>query len=149
MLIGGQQKPAIRVQVDPAKLQTRGLALEDVRGVIANATTQAAKGLIQDQHRASRSSQRSDVKAEEYNDVIIAYRNGAPVRIRDIGHAVAGPEDITIAALCRHQARGDAAGVFKQPGANVISTVDRSRRRCPASTDHPDGVKSTASSTAR
>src|SRR5215475_3022323 len=48
VLIGGQQKPAIRVQVDPAKLQTRGLTLEDVRSVLANATTQAAKGSIND-----------------------------------------------------------------------------------------------------
>ena len=100
VLIGGQQKPAIRVQVDPAKLQTRGLTLEDVRSVLANATTQAAKGLIQDQHQSFTIQSNDQIdKAEEYNDVIIAYRNGAPVRIRDIGHAVAGPEDVTIAAL--------------------------------------------------
>jgi hydrophobe/amphiphile efflux-1 (HAE1) family protein len=131
VLIGGQQKPAIRVQVDPAKLQTRGLTLEDVRSVLSNATTQAAKGLIQDQHQSFTIQSNDQIdKAEEYNDVIIAYRNGAPVRIRDIGRAVAGPEDVTIAAL---DATSPAVMllVFKQPGANVISTVDQIRAALP------------------
>ncbi len=131
VLIGGQQKPAIRVQVDPAKLQTRGLTLEDVRGVLANATTQAAKGLIQDQHQSFTIQSNDQIdKAEEYNDVIIAYRNGAPVRIRDIGHAVAGPEDVTIAALAGTKPAVMLL-VFKQPGANVISTVDQIKAALP------------------
>ena len=127
VIIGGEQKPAIRVQVDPAKLQTRGLTLEDVRGVIANATTNAAKGAI-NTDRQSFTIQANDqlLQADQYNDVIIAYRNGAPVRVRDVGQAVDGPQDTTIAALM-----GDKSGprrsvillVFKQPGANVIQTV--------------------------
>ena len=127
VIIGGEQKPAIRVQVDPAKLQTRGLTLEDVRGVLGNATTNAAKGTI-NTAKQSFTIQANDqaTKAEQYDDVILAYRNGAPVRVRDVGHAVAGPQDLNIAAL-----KGDSAGVrnavillvFKQPGANVIQTV--------------------------
>ena len=127
VIIGGEQKPAIRVQVDPAKLQTRGLTLEDVRGVLTNATTNAAKGTI-NTARQSFTIQANDqaTKAEQYDDVILAYRNGAPVRVRDVGHAVAGPQDLNIAALM-----GDKNGprsaiillVFKQPGANVIQTV--------------------------
>ena len=127
VIIGGEQKPAIRVQVDPAKLQTRGLTLEDVRGVLGNATTNAAKGTI-NTAKQSFTIQANDqaTKAEQYDDVILAYRNGAPVRVRDVGHAVSGPQDVNIAAL-----KGDSTGVrnavillvFKQPGANVIQTV--------------------------
>ena len=86
VIIGGEQKPAIRVQVDPAKLQTRGLTLEDVRGVLGNATTNAAKGTI-NTARQSFTIQANDqaTKAEQYDDVIIAYRDGAPVRVRDVG----------------------------------------------------------------
>jgi hydrophobe/amphiphile efflux-1 (HAE1) family protein len=128
VVIGGEQKPAIRVQVDPGQLQTRGLTLEDVRGVLGNATTNAAKGSI-NSDRQSFTIQANDqlTRAEQYDDVIIAYRNGAPVRVRDVGHAVSGPQDTNIAALM-----GDKSGarrtvillIFKQPGANVISTVE-------------------------
>ena len=69
-------------------------------------------------------------KAEQYDDVIIAYRNGAPIRVRDVGRAVDGPLDVNIAAL----ARGKPAVVilvFKQPGANVITTVDQVKAALP------------------
>ncbi len=128
VIIGGEQKPAIRVQVDPGQLQTRGLTLENVRTVLSTATTNAAKGSI-NTDRQSFTIQANDqlTKAEPYNDVIVAYRNGAPVRIRDVGRAIAGPQDVNIAALM-----GNSQGpreavvlmVFKQPGANVIQTVE-------------------------
>src|SRR5262249_36225019 len=104
VVIGGEQKPAIRIQVDPAKLQSRGLTLEDVRGVITNATSNAAKGTI-NTARQSFTIQANDqaTKAEQYNDVILAYRNGAPVRVRDVGEAVTGPQDMNIAALMGDQ----------------------------------------------
>src|SRR5690242_16826765 len=104
VVIGGEQKPAIRVQVDPAKLQSRGLTLEDVRGVLGTATTNAAKGSINTQ-KQSFTIQANDqaTKAEQYNEVILAYRNGAPVRVRDVGEAVSGPQDQNIAALSADQ----------------------------------------------
>jgi len=128
VVIGGEQKPAIRVQVDPAKLQTRGLTLEDVRGVLGTATTNAAKGSI-NTDKQSFTIQANDqaTKAEQYNDVILAYRNGAPVRVRDVGEAISGPQDQNIAALMGDQQgarRSVILLVFKQPGANVIQTVD-------------------------
>ena len=128
VIIGGEQKPAIRVQVDPAKLQTRGLTLEDVRGVIANSTTNAAKGSL-NTARQSFTIQANDqaTKAEQYNDVILAYRNGAPVRVRDVGEAVDGPQDRNISALSgtpEGARRSVILLIFKQPGANVISTVE-------------------------
>jgi len=131
VIIGGEQKPAIRVQVDPAKLQTRGLTFEDVRGVLANATTQAAKGSLNSARQSFTISANDQLsKADDYNDVIIAYRNGAPVRVRDVGYAIDGPEDRNIAAL-----GGERPSVmllvFKQPGANVIDTVDQIKAAMP------------------
>ncbi len=135
VIIGGEQKPAVRVQVDPAKLQTRGLTLEDVRGVLVIATTNAAKGSINgDRQSFTIAANDQLTKAEDYDDVIIAYRNGAPIRVRDVGHAVQGPQDVNIAAL-----KGDRNSVrpsvvllvFKQPGANVIETVDQIKAAMP------------------
>jgi hydrophobe/amphiphile efflux-1 (HAE1) family protein len=122
--IGGQQRPAIRVQVDPAKLTARGLTLEDVRSALATATTDAPKGTMigtQQSFAINTNDQLTD--AAPYDDVIIAYRNGAPVRVRDVGNAINGAQDITLGALHRDQ-NAVMLLVYKQPGANVIDTVD-------------------------
>src|SRR5215469_8415722 len=144
--IGGQQKPAIRVQVDPAKLAARGLTLEDVRGVLNAATTDAAKGSVRgDQQSFTIAANDQLTQPEQYDDVIVAYRNGAPVRVRDLGNAIVGPQDVTQGAL-----EGSATGVnpsvlllvFKQPGANVISTVDAVKQALPRFTAiAPQGLK--------
>jgi hydrophobe/amphiphile efflux-1 (HAE1) family protein len=131
VLIGGEQKPAVRVQLDPAKLEASGLSFEDVRSAITVATSNAAKGSINGTNQSFTIAANDQLqKVEEYNDVIIAYRNGAPVRVRDLGHAVEGPQDITIGALV-----GETPTVllivFKQPGANVIETVDRVKASLP------------------
>jgi hydrophobe/amphiphile efflux-1 (HAE1) family protein len=124
VLIGGEQKPAVRVQVDPARLQARGLALEDVRGTIGQATTNAAKGSIYNENQSFAIFANDQLqKAAEYDDVILAYRNGAPIRVRDVGQAVEGPQDVTIGALANDKP-SILLIVFKQPGANVIETVD-------------------------
>jgi multidrug efflux pump len=140
--IGGEQKPAIRVQVDPAKLQTRSLTLEDVRGVLGIANTNAAKGSLNGAQQSFTIAANDQLtKAEDYNDVIIAYRNGAPVRVRDVGHAVAGPQDVNIAALM-NRSPSVILLVYKQPGANVIDTVDRIRAAMPQlSSVIPPGLK--------
>ena len=125
VIIGGQQKPSIRVQVDPAKLVAKGLSLEDVRSQIAITTVDSPKGNIDGDTRAYTiyaNDQMLDSK--DWNDVIIAYRNGGPLRIRDIGQAVTGPEDAKQAAWANGK-RGVFLVVFKQPGANVIDTVDK------------------------
>src|SRR5271167_2412559 len=85
VLIGGEQKRAVRVQVDPAKLANMGLTLEDVRNVLVNATVDAPKGTVYTQRQAFAVYDNDQLtKAAEYNDVILAWRNGAPVRVRDI-----------------------------------------------------------------
>jgi hydrophobe/amphiphile efflux-1 (HAE1) family protein len=143
--IAGQQKPAIRVQVDPAKLQARGLTLEDVRGVLVSTTTDAAKGSLNGALQTFTIAANDQLtQPKQYDDVIIAYRNGGPVRVRDVGHALVGPQDVTQSAL------GSLNGirpsvlllVFKQPGANVISTVDAIKAAMPRLTAiAPPGIK--------
>ena len=129
--IGGQQKPAIRVQVDPARLEARGLTLEDLRGVLATATTDAAKGAINgDLQTFTIATNDQLTQPEQYGDIIIAYRGGAPVRVRDVGHAITGPQDVTQGAL-NGVKPSVLLLVFKQPGANVINTVDAIKAAMP------------------
>lgn len=129
--IGGQQKPSVRVQVDPAKLVAKGLSLEDVRSQIAITTVDSPKGNIDGDTRAyTIYSNDQLLDAKDWNDVIIAYRNGGPLRIRDIGKAVTGPEDAKQAAWANGK-RGVFLVVYKQPGANVIDTVDKIKSLLP------------------
>ena len=131
VFIGGQQKPAIRVQIDPAKLVAKGLSLEDVRNQIAITTVDSPKGNIDGTKRAYTIYANDQLlDAEQWNDVIIAYRNGAPLRVRDIGQAIAGPEDMKTAAWADGK-RGVFLVIFKQPGANVIDTVNRIKAQLP------------------
>jgi hydrophobe/amphiphile efflux-1 (HAE1) family protein len=123
--IGGEQKPAVRVQVDPAKLASMGLSLEDVRNVIANATVDAPKGSIDGLHENFTIYDNDQLlAADKWNDVIVAYRNGSPVHIRDVGQAIDGPENTKLAGTLNGVKRGIVLIVTKQPGANVIATVD-------------------------
>ncbi|HAO41062.1 MULTISPECIES: multidrug efflux RND transporter permease subunit [unclassified Afipia] len=129
--IGGQQKPAIRIQIDPAKLVAKGVQLEDVRSQIAITTVDNPKGNIDGKTRSYTIYANDQLpKSKDWNDVIIAYRNGGPLRIRDIGQAVSGPEDAKQAAWANGQ-RGVFLVVFKQPGANVIDTVDKIKAQLP------------------
>jgi hydrophobe/amphiphile efflux-1 (HAE1) family protein len=124
VVIGGEQKPAVRIQVDHIKLQGRGLALEDVRSAISLATTNAPKGSIHNENQSFSIAANDQLqKVADYDDVIIAYRNGAPIRVRDVGRAEEGPQDLTIGALTRDKP-SILLIVFKQPGANIIETVD-------------------------
>ena len=131
VFVGGQQKPSVRIQINPAKLVAKGLSLEDVRSQIAVATTDSPKGNIDGERRAFTIYANDQLtESKDWNDVIIAYRNGGPLRIRDIGQAVAGPEDMKTAAWADGE-RGVFLVIFKQPGANVIDTVDRIKAQLP------------------
>ena len=131
VIIGGQQKPAIRIQIDPAKLVAKGLSLEDVRSQIAITTVDSPKGNIDGERRAYTIYANDQLPdSRDWNDVIIAYRNGGPLRIRDIGQAVTGPEDAKQAAWANGK-RGVFLVIFKQPGANVIETVDKIKATLP------------------
>src|SRR5215813_3031250 len=129
--IGGQQKPSIRVRIDPGKLVAKGLSLEDVRAAIMITTVDSPKGNIDGNTRAYTIYANDQLlDSKDWNDVIIAYRNGGPLRIRDIGRAVTGPEDAKPAAWANGK-RGVFLVVFKQPGANVIETVDKIKALLP------------------
>jgi HAE1 family hydrophobic/amphiphilic exporter-1 len=129
--INGQQKPAVRIQLDPAKIASLGLGLEDIRTQIAGATSEAPIGTF-DGDRQSFAVYDNDqiLAAAPWNDVIVAYRNGAPVRIRDIGKAIDAPENVKLAAWA-NGTRCILLAVFKEPGANVIDTVDQVKAALP------------------
>ncbi len=123
--IGGQQKPAVRVQIDPVKLAALGLQMEDVAAVISAATVDAPKGSINGPKRSMTIYDNDQLlKAAPWNDVVVAYKNGAPVRIRDIGVAVDGPEN-TLLTAWQNGRRGILLLIYKQPGANVIDAEQR------------------------
>jgi hydrophobe/amphiphile efflux-1 (HAE1) family protein len=125
VLIGGEQHPAIRIQVDPAKLASSDLTLEDVRAILVKATTIAAKGTL-NTAKNSFTIRANDqiINPAPFEDVILGYRNGGPIRVRDVGQAVAGPTDVTVAAY-QNGKPGILLIVNKQPGANVIDTVNK------------------------
>jgi HAE1 family hydrophobic/amphiphilic exporter-1 len=129
--IGGQVTPAIRVQIDPAKLVEMGLQLEDVRTQIGIATVDSPKGAILGNKQTFTIYNNDQLTtAKPWNDVIVAYRNGAPVRIRDIGQAVMGPTDTTQAGWSNGK-RSVFLVVFKIPGVNVINTVEAIKATLP------------------
>src|SRR6202007_795293 len=106
-------------------------SLEDVRNQIAITTVDSPKGNIDGEKRAfTIYSNDQLLDSKDWNDVIIAYRNGGPLRIRDIGQAVTGPEDAKQAAWANGK-RGVFLVVYKQPGANVIETVDKIKLMLP------------------
>jgi hydrophobe/amphiphile efflux-1 (HAE1) family protein len=129
--IGGMQKPSIRVQVNPAKLAAAGIDLEQLRTTLGNVTVNQPKGVLYGNEQAYTLATNDQVlTAKGYEDLIIAYRNGAPVRLRDIGHAKVAAEDVTL-----HGWYNDKPSVIlaiqRQPGANVISTVDGIKKLLP------------------
>ncbi|MFI5030258.1 MAG: efflux RND transporter permease subunit [Reyranellales bacterium] len=129
--IGGQQKLAVRIQLDPAKLVAKNLSLEDVRGPLTASTTNSPKGSIDGPKRAYAIYDNDQLTtAAPWNDVIVAYRNNGPLRVRDIGQAVIGPQDAKQAAWADGK-RGIFLVIFGQPGANVINTVNRIQAELP------------------
>ena len=129
--IAGEQKPSIRVQIDPAKIAAKGLTLEEIRGVMATVSTDSPNGVIDGARRQfTIYSDGQLTQAARWNDVILAYRDGAPIRVRDVGQAVTGPEDQFQAAWVNGN-RGLFLVIRKQPGANVVETVDAVKAELP------------------
>jgi hydrophobe/amphiphile efflux-1 (HAE1) family protein len=129
--IDGEQKPSVRVQVDPAKIASLGLSLEDIRAMLSTATNDAPKGYF-DGPAQSFTIYDNDqlLHAAPYNDLILAYRNGSPIKVRDIGRAVDAAENTKISAW-HYGKQGVLLVVFKQPNANIIETVDGVRKALP------------------
>ena len=131
VFIGGERKRAVRVQIDPAKLAAMGLTLEDARSALTNATVNAPKGTIDGERRTFTIYANDQLtRAAEYNDLVIAYRNGAPVRVRDIGRAVDAAENMLVSGF-QNNKPGVQLIIFKQPDANIIDTVERIKAAMP------------------
>jgi HAE1 family hydrophobic/amphiphilic exporter-1 len=129
--IGGQQKPAVRVQLDPEALAARGINLEDVRTALGQANVDLPKGTLNSPRQTYTLSTNDQLlKADDYANLVIAYRNGAPVRIRDVGRAISAPENDLIAGWF-NQKRAVILAIQRQPGANVINTVNRIKAMMP------------------
>jgi hydrophobe/amphiphile efflux-1 (HAE1) family protein len=129
--IGGQQKPAIRVQVDPQALAARGIGLEDVRNVISQANVDQPKGTLNSPRQTYTLNTNDQLLTPEaYDALILAYRNGSPVRVRDVGKAISAPENDLIAGWYNRQ-RAIILSIQRQPGANVVETVQRVKAMLP------------------
>jgi hydrophobe/amphiphile efflux-1 (HAE1) family protein len=131
VIIFGERKRAVRVQADPAKLAAMGLTLEDVRGVLTAATANAPKGAIDGNDRSYALFDNDQLtKASEYEKVILGWRAGAPIRVSDIGTSVDEAENRFIGGW-QNGKPGVILAIFKQPGANVIDTVERIKATLP------------------
>ncbi|WJR77220.1 efflux RND transporter permease subunit [Bradyrhizobium sp. NP1] len=129
--IGGQEQPAVRVQVDPAALAARGINLEDVRTVLGQANVDLPKGQLNTPRQTFTFNTNDQLfQPDKYADLIIAYRNGSPVRIRDIGHVISAGQNELIAGW-ENNKRAIILAVQRQPGANVIETVNRIKAMMP------------------
>ncbi len=129
--IGGGQRPAVRIQANPKALVSYGLNLEDVHTAIGNANVNMAKGSFDGPMRASTMDANDQLKsAAEYRDLVIAWKNGAPIRLRDIADVIDGAENVRLAAWA-NRAPAIILNIQRQPGANVIETVDRIKKILP------------------
>ncbi|HVB68240.1 MAG TPA: efflux RND transporter permease subunit [Acetobacteraceae bacterium] len=129
--IGGEQHPAIRLEFNPGQLAADGLDLEDVRTALTNVSVDQPKGSLYGTRRAY-TLQTDDqiLTPAEWDRQIIAYRNGGPIRLEDVGKAVIGPQDSTLMGWVNGR-RGIVLAIQRLPGANVIGTVQAIKKALP------------------
>ena len=129
--ISGGQKPAVRIQANPTALASYGLSLEDLRASLAQANVDQAKGVI-DGARQSYTIGANDqlFSSEQYKPIVIAYHNGAPVRLSDVANVIDGTENDQLAAWM-NLTPAVIVNIQRQPGANIISVVDRIKKLLP------------------
>jgi multidrug efflux pump len=142
--ISGGQKPAVRIQANPTALASYGLSLEDLRTGLASANTDQAKGNLEGPQQAFSIGANDQIYAgSDYEPIIIAYHNGAPVRVRDVAQVTDGVENTNQAAWM-NAAPAVIMNVQRQPGANIISVVDSIEKLLPQLTATlPPSVKVT------
>jgi multidrug efflux pump len=127
----GSSLPAVRVELEPGALFHYGIGLEGIRAAIAGANANSPKGAIEtDARRYQLYANDQGRVAADYRDIVVAYRNGAAVRLRDVGRVVDGVEDRRNLGLVNGQP-GVLLIVYKQPGGNVVETVDRLKAALP------------------
>ncbi|MBU2427409.1 MAG: multidrug efflux RND transporter permease subunit [Gammaproteobacteria bacterium] len=129
--LAGGQRPAIRVKANPAALASLGLSMEQLRSAITSANTNQPKGSFDGPFRSTMLDANDQIRStEEYEDLIIAWRGDAPVRMRDVATVEQGAEDRFLAAWANQQA-AVLVNIQRQPGANVIDVADRVQQLMP------------------
>ncbi len=129
--ISGGQKPAIRVQADPNALASYGLGMEDLRAALAQANVDQAKGNLEGPRQAFTIGANDQLlTSEDYGRVVVAYKNGAAVRLSDVARVVDGAETVKQAAWMNDQP-AVIVNIQRQPGANIIAVADRVKRLLP------------------
>ena len=129
--LAGGQRPAIRVQADSAALKAAGLTLADVQKVIASANANLPKGSFDGPVRSTMLDANDQLTTvAQYEDLVVTWKNGVPLRVRDVATVVQGPEDRFLAAWADAE-RAILISVQRQPDANVIEVADRVRALLP------------------
>src|SRR5882724_10303845 len=129
--ISGGQRPAVRIQVNPAALASDGLSMEDLRTALSQANVDQAKGNFDGAHQAYTIGDNDQLlTAAGYGPLIIAYRRGAPIRMSDVAKVVDGAENVKQAAWA-DESPSVILNIQRQPGANIISVVDRIQKLLP------------------
>jgi len=129
--IAGGRRPAVRIQANPVALASLGLSLDDLRTIIGNANVNQAKGSFDGAARASTIDANDQLKtAADYTNLVIAYRSGTPIRLKDVAKLVDDAENLRLGAWANTTA-GVIINVQRQPGANVIETVNRVKALLP------------------
>jgi hydrophobic/amphiphilic exporter-1 (mainly G- bacteria), HAE1 family len=121
----GQQKYAVRVQIDPDRLVTKNISLDDVeRAIKAGNTNQPTGSLSGPDKEISIKTSGNLSSARAYEDIVVAYHNGAPVRVRDLGRAIDGVEQDKVSTWFGNE-QGMLMAIYRQPGSNTVNIVDR------------------------
>jgi multidrug efflux pump len=129
--LAGGRRPAVRIQANPKALAANGLALEDLRAAVGAANVNTPKGSFDGALRASAIDANDQLKsADEYVNLIVAYRNGAPIRLKDVADVIDSAENTRLAAWA-NTSPGVILNVQRQPGANVIEVTDRIKAALP------------------
>jgi multidrug efflux pump len=129
--LSGGQRPAVRIQANPTALASYGLQIDDIRTAIGNANVNQAKGSFDGPTRAYTIDANDQLRSEtEYKAIIVAYRNGAPIRLSDVADVVDGTENVRQAAWVNERP-AIIMNIQRQPGANVIEVVDRVKALLP------------------
>jgi multidrug efflux pump len=125
VVVGGSALPGVRIELNPNALYKYGIGLEDIRAALASTNAHSPKGAIEVENRHYQIYDNDQANtAADYRSLIVAYRNGAPVRLTDLGEAVDSVEDIRNAGLANGKA-SVLVIIFRQPGANIVATVER------------------------
>ena len=129
--LSGGQRPAVRIQANPKALAAYGLGLEDLRTAITGANVNGAKGSFDGPTRAYTIDANDQLKsADEYKQIVVAYRNGAPIYLTDVAQIVSDAENVRLRAWMNHSP-AVILNIQRQPGANVVEVVDRIKQLLP------------------